>query len=153
MTFKLDLCLIFLQQHKNICQSYSKNWKISKFLFKINLYKYISFSLIIKCVNECIVNIVFILSKKKKCKKSARWRKLKMIKSKLVHSSRLLSSNANIPKVKWWNQDWLNHTREKQNIFLIFYSCIYLMNILLSSFNFFIPIEFLFYTSNCLEGN
>lgn len=66
MTFKLDLFLIFLQQHKNICQSHSKNWKISKFLFKINLYKYISFSLIIKCVNECIVNIVFILSKKKK---------------------------------------------------------------------------------------
>lgn len=121
MTFKLDLCLIFLQQHKNICQSHSKNWKISKFLFKINLYKYISFSLIIKCVNECIVNIVFILSKKKKCKKSARWRKLKMIKSKLGHSSRLLSSNANIPKVKWWNQDWLNHIREKQNIFLILF--------------------------------
>lgn len=117
MTFKLDLCLIFLQQHKNICQSHSKNWKISKFLFKINLYKYISFSLIIKCVNECIVNIVFILSKKKKCKKSARWRKLKMIKSKLGHSSRLLSSNANIPKVKWWNQDWLNHITGKNKLY------------------------------------
>lgn len=122
MTFKLDIFLIFLQQHKNICQSHSKNWKISKFLFKINLYKYISFSHIIKCVNECIVNIVFILSKKKNARnqpdeENSKW----FIKSKLVHSSRLLSSNANIPKVKWWNQDWLNHIRVKQNIFLILF--------------------------------